>query len=139
MEITIHRGTEEIGGTCMELSSGNTRLLIDCGDALSDDSKDVDLSKLSFDAVLISHPHMDHFGMIERLSDDMPVYMGSLGQKLAQATRLFLGKELLRNSFVDIEPWKKFTIGEIKITPYFVDHSTTDAYAFLIEAEGKRR
>ena len=30
-ELTIHRGTHEIGGSCVELCSGNTRMIIDLG------------------------------------------------------------------------------------------------------------
>jgi ribonuclease J len=36
-----------------------------------------------------------------------------------------------------IQPQKGIKIGPFKITPYLVDHSAMDAYAFLIEAEGK--
>ena len=31
MNITIHRGTHEIGGSCVELSSGKSRILLDFG------------------------------------------------------------------------------------------------------------
>ena len=41
-------------------------------------------------------------------------------------------------NFHDFKAWQPFTFGEFTITPYLVDHSATDAYAFLIEAEGKR-
>jgi ribonuclease J len=41
-------------------------------------------------------------------------------------------------NFHDFQAWQPFTIGDFTITPYLVDHSATDAYAFLIEAEGKR-
>jgi ribonuclease J len=31
MHFAIHRGTHEIGGSCVELSSGNSRIVIDLG------------------------------------------------------------------------------------------------------------
>jgi ribonuclease J len=34
--------------------------------------------------------------------------------------------------------WKPFTIGDLVITPYLVDHSAFDAAAFLIEGGGKK-
>jgi len=37
MKLTIHCGTHEIGGTCVELSTKNTRLLIDIGLPLVDE------------------------------------------------------------------------------------------------------
>jgi ribonuclease J len=51
---------------------------------------------------------------------------------------VFIGKDRYALDFHDIKAWRPFTIGEFTITPYLVDHSATDAYAFLIEAEGKR-
>ena len=49
-----------------------------------------------------------------------------------------VGNEILENNFQIFEAWKSFEIGDLKITPYLVDHSATDAYAFLIEADGKK-
>jgi len=37
MKLTIHRGTHEIGGTCVELATENTRILIDIGLPLVDE------------------------------------------------------------------------------------------------------
>ena len=31
MKIEVHRGSREIGGTCIELSSGDTRIILDIG------------------------------------------------------------------------------------------------------------
>lgn len=67
-----------------------------------------------------------------------PVYIGKLARSLIDATQVFLGKERYALDFHDIEAWQSFSIGAFTITPYLVDHSAADAYAFLIEAEGKR-
>ncbi len=37
MKLTIYRGTHEIGGTCVELSTENTQILIDIGLPLVDE------------------------------------------------------------------------------------------------------
>ncbi len=37
MKLTIHRGTKEIGGTCIEVHSGNSKILIDFGLPLVDE------------------------------------------------------------------------------------------------------
>jgi len=39
MKLTIHRGTHEIGGTCIELQSKNSRILIDFGMPLVDENR----------------------------------------------------------------------------------------------------
>ena len=138
MKVTIHKGSQEIGGTCIQLSSGKTSILLDAGRPLSSDSKSVDLSHLSVDALLISHPHQDHFGLMDSLRPGTPVYIGKLARSLIDATRVFLGKDRYALDFHDFKAWQPFTIGDFTITPYLVDHSATDAYAFLIEAESKR-
>jgi len=38
MQLTIHRGAKEIGGTCVELQSGRSRILIDFGLPLVDEN-----------------------------------------------------------------------------------------------------
>ena len=138
MKITIHKGSHEIGGTCIQLSSGKTSILRDAGLPLSGESEPVDLSRLIVDALLVSHPHQDHFGLMATLPPGTPVYIGRLARSLIDAPLLFVGKERYVLNFHDFKAWQPFTIGDFTITPYLVDHSATDAYAFLIEAEGKR-
>ena len=38
MKLTIHRGAKEIGGSCVELESGGSRILIDFGLPLVDEN-----------------------------------------------------------------------------------------------------
>jgi ribonuclease J len=138
MKVTIHKGSHEIGGTCIQLSSEKTNILLDAGLPLSTDSQPVDISRLSVDALLVSHPHQDHFGLMATLPPGTPVYIGKLARSLIDATQIFLGKDRYALDFHDFKAWQPFTIGDFTITPYLVDHSAVDAYAFLIEAEGKR-
>jgi ribonuclease J len=137
MQVIIHKGTHEIGGTCIQVSAGKTSILLDVGLPLSTDSQPVDVSRLAVDAVLVSHPHQDHFGLMASLPPGTPIYMGKLARSLIDATRVFLGEERYALDFREFSPWKPFTVGEFTIKPYLVDHSATDAYAFLIKAEGK--
>ncbi len=138
MKITIHKGSQEIGGNCIQLSSGKTTILLDAGLPLSPASQRVDLSRLVVDALLVSHPHQDHFGLMATLPPGTPVYIGRLARSLIDAPQVFIGGDRYALDFHDIKAWHPFTIGDFTITPYLVDHSATDAYAFLIEAEGKR-
>jgi len=138
MKVTILKGSHEIGGTCIQLSSERTSILLDAGLPLSTDSQPVDLSRLSVDALLVSHPHQDHFGLMATLPPGTPVYIGKLARSLIDATQVFIGNDRCALDFHDLKAWQPFTIGDFTITPYLVDHSAVDAYAFLIEAEGKR-
>ena len=137
MTIKIYKGTDEIGGSCIELKRKNTTILLDYGTPLQDTSKQVEITD-NIDAILISHPHQDHFGEIVNVENTTPIYCGELSLELMNATKIFTGNEILKNNFQLFEAWKSFEIGDFKITPYLVDHSATDAYAFLIEADGKK-
>jgi len=137
MNIIIHRGAQEIGGTCIQLSTAKTTILLDLGLPLSAESRKLDVASFRPDAVLISHPHQDHFGLIDALDPSVPVYIGELGKRLIDAPRMLLGKALPANLFRYFKNRQHFSLGDFTITPYLVDHSAADAYGFLIEAEGK--
>jgi ribonuclease J len=115
-----------------------TSILLDVGLPLSAASPHVDVSRLKVNAVLVSHPHQDHYGLMDRLPQSTSVYIGKLGKNLIDATNVLLGKERHGNNFQHFKAWEPFLIGDFKITPYLVDHSAIDAYSFLIEGEGKR-
>lgn len=138
MKLTIHRGAKEIGGSCVELVTGNTRILLDLGRPLKGIAPELEQDLKSVDAVVVSHPHEDHFGLIEKLPPEVPVYIGRAGLELIRASRLFTGKEPLTNNFRHFEKWKDFQIGDFKLYPYLMDHSAVDSYAFTIEADNKR-
>ncbi len=138
MQITIHRGSHEIGGTCIRISTATTSILLDAGLPLGSNSKDLTASDLVADALVISHPHQDHCGLLDTLPTNMPVYIGSVAKNLLDSTRTFLRRQPLQNNFCHFKAWRPFSIGNITITLYLMDHSATDAYAFLIEAEGER-
>ena len=138
MDIVIHRGTREIGGSCVQLTSGGQSILLDAGLPLGDTSSPVDLAMLDFSHVLISHPHKDHYGMIEGIEKDKIIHVGELGRKLIDAGRIFMGQPVLDKSFSYYENRKPFSIGPYTVTPYLMDHSSVDAFGFLIEAEGKK-
>jgi len=137
MKIKIHKGTNEIGGSCIELRTKNTTILLDYGTPLKDTSNQVQITE-TIDAILISHPHQDHFGEIVNIENSTPIYCGELSIELMNAAKIFTGNAILENNFQIFEAWKSFEIGDFKVTPYLVDHSATDAYSFLIEADGKK-
>lgn len=138
MEVIIHRGTMEIGGSCVQINSGGRSILIDAGTPLGESKTEIDLSGLDIEAVLVSHPHQDHYGLIDNLDPAVPVYIGEIAKNLIVAARTFTGKEPLKNNFRHFNAWKTFDIPPFKITPILMDHSSVDSFGFLIEAEGQK-
>jgi len=148
MKICIHRGSKEIGGSCVELESQGQRLLLDLGLPLDAEKNDIkylpevtglDGKDPSFLGILISHPHVDHFGLLAHISPDIPVGMGPAARRILKAASPFMpGKWPAPETGWDYDSGVPLGIGPFTITPYLVDHSAYDAYALLIETDGKR-
>jgi metallo-beta-lactamase family protein len=72
--LTIHGAARTVTGSCFEVALGRRRILVDCGlfqgprtiEALNREPFAFDPEKI--DAVLLTHAHMDHSGLIPRLS-----------------------------------------------------------------------
>ena len=140
MKIKIYRGTKEIGGTCLELIADNGKILwIDLGAPLDDRNPDVEYAKNRVDALLISHPHQDHYGLMEKVDAKVPIYIGQVSLDLINATRIFRNIKLSSGNFSIIKAWESFVIANtFQVKPFLTDHSTPEAFAFLIEVDGKR-
>mgnify|MGYP001560859597 CR=1 FL=1 len=102
MNLIIHRGTHEIGGSCVELKTENSRVLLDFGILLvSCDHQPFDVNllkgktieeiktqgilpdmkglykdeKKGIDEILISHSHLDHYGFLQHVNPEIPIYL----------------------------------------------------------------
>ena len=141
MKIKVHRGTKEIGGTCLEITASNGKVLwIDLGAPLDTKNPDISYAEGKVDALLISHPHQDHYGLMRMVGDAIPIYIGGIGLDLIKAVPMFVEKvEPYNLNFQVFKAWEEFSILEtFKIQPYLTDHSTPEAFSFLIEVDGQR-
>src|SRR3990167_2246925 len=117
MKLIIHRGTKEIGGTCVELIARNSRIVVDLGIPLVSgkegqpfDSKVLEgktakqllnlgilpavdglyaENKPSVNAVLISHSHLDHYGLLRYVHPDIPIYLSAGARELIGISDIF--------------------------------------------------
>lgn len=143
----IHRGTQQIGGTCVELDAAGARILIDLGlpldaDHISDDLLP-DVSGLrtedpTLSAIVISHGHGDHWGLLPLCKPKVPLAMGAATARIMSAAAPFVPNFFVPDVSFELSDRKTLQIGPFTITPYLVDHSAYDAYALLIEADGRR-
>lgn len=165
MKLTIHRGSKEIGGSCVEIDSGETRVIIDFGMPLVNASKEpfdsralegksirelVDSHVLpvvsglyegersGINAIILSHAHQDHYGFLRYINSDIPIYMSRGAKILIEISDLFIPTKANLRNVVPFEMWHSLNIGNLAVTPYLVDHSAFDAAAFLIEGDGKK-
>ncbi|GHU66246.1 MBL fold hydrolase [Clostridia bacterium] len=147
--ITIHRGENQIGGTVIEIATDTTAILLDAGENLPGNvnASEFDLDKLlsekHIDAVIISHGHFDHFGLLTKLDfkkHPIPVYMGDLAYRVYLESQEYVHplQPLPFQLAGVLSNGCTFCCGDIQITPYLADHSAFDAYSLLVEAGGKQ-
>ena len=70
MKITFYGGAEEVGRSCILVSSGNTNILLDAGVKLGTVVEHPQIPKQvldKIDAIFVSHAHMDHVGYLPHL------------------------------------------------------------------------
>ena len=168
VKIKIHRGSHQIGGSITEIYTENTHIFIDFGSELNadpDNSTDAEMIEMmqhaKCDAVLFTHYHGDHIGLLEDIpekdADGKTIRLG-MG-KTARQVLLNIHKTLAehpqasdedkerhnryisiladQDRKIDIFDGKMVKIGDFEITPIMVDHSAYDAYMFIIKAGGK--
>jgi len=164
LEIIVHRGTNEVGGSCIEVKSSKSRIILDVGMPLFDANRrpydSFQLRRMTKaelltkgiipavpglfeegvapDAILLSHAHLDHTGLLNYSQSTIPVYASSGTSKMMLAGGMYaMQVEIPRERFREIKPETPVTIGDFTITGFSVDHSIFGCLAFLIEAEGK--
>ena len=160
MNITIHRGTKQIGGCVTEIESNGYKVFIDYGEQLPGTNTEYNALPLidglthgdvSQSALFITHYHGDHIGAIADTVPELPIYAGKTALAIYQCLKTRLSKipdptesEKHKKILERIKTINTFTarheitIGDITVTPLFVDHSAFDAYMFIIEADKKR-
>jgi ribonuclease J len=147
VQVRIHRGTREIGGTCVELESAGQRILLDLGlplnaaDLASSPLPEVDgLAEGGSNllAIVLSHGHRDHWGLVPKASRGIPIVMGKATESIMRAAADFVPDTIALDASHYLEHGKKIQIGPFAIVPHLVDHSGFDAYAIVVEADGKR-
>jgi ribonuclease J len=148
MRVRIHRGASEIGGSCVEVEHGGSRIVLDVGKPLWADWDDVvplpgvpglaDGSDPSLAGVLISHPHLDHYGLLDQVHPEVPVVIGREASLLLREAEFFSSAGINLHPAAYLQDRIPLRIGAFTVTPFLADHSGFDAYSLLIDAGGSR-
>lgn len=166
MHITFLGAAHEVTGSCYLLETQKTRILVDCGmfqgsnfnEGKNHDAFPFDPSTI--DAVLVTHPHLDHVGRIPKLVRDGfsgHIYMTKAACELAKliwddaySIMTYNHKKFQQPVLFDTEDiataeaasrgvdyHDSVEIGDVKATWYDAGHIFGSSF-IEIEAEGKR-
>ena len=162
MKIIVHKGTHDIGGTCVEIAAGSSRIIVDIGIPLQENGEAFNFRKYRHivgqelvrqgrlpdvkglykwdkgskpvDAILISHSHLDHYGYLPYVNPAIPIF-ASRGCKELMGIAYYFGQSDHDPRRVIVKrPWAYFDdVPGFAVRPYLVDHSAPDAFAYLIK------
>jgi len=139
-------GLDEIGINSTIFETDKDMILIDAGlmfpeeDMLGVDIVIPDFSyiyenKDKFRALIVTHAHEDHVGAIPYLLQNVnvPIYGTKLTLGLIRAKLKEFGLE--NAEMIEIQPSKKFKIGDFEIEPIRTTHSIVDGVGFAINTD----
>jgi len=104
----------------------------------------------SIDGILLSHIHMDHSAYVSLLDERVPIVCSPITSTYAKAI-LGCGKRTMeteiydfirrpnnrddpvQRTFINANSGRELDIGNVKVTPYAVDHSVLGANAYLLK------
>ena len=135
LSATFHGAAGTVTGSCVELRSGKSRILLDCGlfqgsrslEALN--YRPLDFDPKAIDAVILSHAHIDHSGLLPRLAAEgfkgdvwcTPETSDLLEFMLADAGRIQEAEAERRNR-------RRDRAGEEPIAPTYTAEDALDAW-----------
>ncbi len=149
-KLIIHRGTNEIGANAVEINNGEVKLLFDFGIPLESMTKEnwkpkdyklpikglYKREKPKFNAVFLTHAHLDHYGLIQLINSKIPVYASKTTYDILTKIAPLLPKQdnaRLNLKIIDDE----ISFKNIKVKAHKVNHSIAGACAYEIKTEGK--
>ncbi|MDQ6951263.1 MAG: MBL fold metallo-hydrolase [Mariprofundales bacterium] len=166
IKVIVHRGTDEIGGSCIEIKTPSERVLFDLGMPLMNSGGSVinpkllnnpsitngilidilglydGISDIPIVGVLLSHAHPDHYGLLNYVHPSVPIYMSGESKALIEVGNIFYPENLKQTEIIKrctlFSLNEPFFLGKFCITPYLIDHSAFGACSFLIEINGMK-
>jgi ribonuclease J len=162
MQVIIHRGTQQIGGSCVEVSCGADRILLDLGLPLTlPGEPSPQINKMTFPdllregilpaidgvyansapdvkAVVLTHVHQDHTGLIGYIHPEIPIFTTTGTWALMDSMVPFVQTRTVISNRQTLSKNKPVRLGEMTVEAIPVDHSAPDAAALYIKGNGRR-
>ena len=123
-------------GNATLIATEKARILVDAGFSKRETYARLDAigeKAGGFDAIIVSHEHIDHVRGLETLASDSqaPIYISA-------GTRDAIGWNGRAKTFELFTPGETFSVGDIEMTPFTIPHDAADPVAFRIDTQGIR-
>lgn len=125
-------------GNMTYIESGNTRLLIDAGISLSNAKNRRDgLNLDSITDIIVTHEHTDHIDFLYSIykKTKANIYMSS---KSFEKMKPNQKDKLLGAKIGFIESEAKYTIGDVKVLTFKLNHDCGEVFGYIVCGEGKK-
>ena len=95
---------------------------------------DLPYEKPKFNAIFLSHSHMDHCSHLQYIDETIPIHVGECTQKIIESFEPGKGEQeaLGMHNYKTFRTRDKISYDNVKVEPVHVDHSVPGAYGFLI-------
>ncbi len=126
-------------GNCVYIGTENTHLLVDAG--ISARRIEKSLSELGIrpselSGILITHEHSDHvsgLGVFSR-RNEIPIY--TTRETFGEICRIRSLGELPDGLYREVVPDEPFSIGDMRISPFSIDHDAANPCAYRVDSDG---
>lgn len=123
-------------GNCIYVGTENTHILIDAGISnkrIEQGLNEIGLKAGELDGILITHEHSDHIKGLKILAKKhkLPIYgtAETLEEVAAKSSLEEYPQELLRPILPDVD----FSVGELDIMPFSIDHDAANPVAYRVQ------
>ena len=122
-------------GNCIYIGTDNTHILVDVGISnkrIEQGLNEIGIKGSELDGVVITHEHSDHvkgLGVLAR-KHGIPIYGTKETWKEIETMKYF--GEYPKELFSPILPDTEFSIGDMKIEPFRIDHDAANPVAYRI-------
>lgn len=127
-------------GNCIYVGTNGTHILVDAGISarrIENGLSEVGVRPSELTAICVTHEHSDHIrglGILAR-KYGIPIYAtgGTIREIRKTKTLGEYPEELLTPIMPDVD----FTVGDVTVKPFHIDHDAADPVAYRLQAEGK--
>lgn len=128
-------------GNCIYVGSDNTHILIDAGISckrIEQGLHEIGIKGSELDGIMITHEHSDHVKGLGVLARKLGVPVYATQETLDEISAMKYLGEYQKELFHAVLPDVEFSVGELKLLPFSIDHDAANPVAYRVK-NGRRQ